>query len=47
MGFIMIIEFNTYDDDTFYYHYITDSVRISTDGYKGLILKDVISQLKK
>jgi hypothetical protein len=39
MGFIMIIEFNTYDDDTFYYHYITDDVRICTDGYKGVVLE--------
>ncbi|WP_354690972.1 hypothetical protein [Phytobacter sp. RSE-02] len=28
----MIIEFREGDDGTYYYHYITDEVRISTDG---------------
>ncbi|MDU4354130.1 hypothetical protein PO654_15750 [Phytobacter diazotrophicus] len=29
---MMIIKFKKYDDGTYYYHYITDDIRICTDG---------------
>lgn len=35
----MIIEFKENDDGTYYYHYITDDVRICTDGIELTIEK--------
>ncbi|MDY0992782.1 hypothetical protein SOM38_01410 [Pantoea agglomerans] len=36
----MRIEFNLYDDDTFYFLYVTNEVRIETDGQEGLLIED-------
>ena len=36
----MRIEFNVYDDDTLYFMYVTDLVRIETDGQEGLLIED-------
>ena len=33
-------EFNQYDDDTFYFLYVTDEIRIETNGIKGLEIED-------
>lgn len=33
-------EFNEYDDDTFYFLYVTDEVRIETNGMEGLKIED-------
>lgn len=30
------IEYQTYDDGTYYYLYVTDSIRIETDGVNGV-----------
>ncbi len=32
-------EFKTYDDDSFYFLYVTDKIRVETDGDSGLILE--------
>lgn len=42
-------EYQTYDDRTYYYLYITDTIRIETDGINGLTidLRDsTVSKLK-
>lgn len=36
----MKIEFNIYDDDTFYFLYVTDEIRIETNGQEGLQIED-------
>lgn len=36
----MRIEFNVYEDDTFYFLYITDQIRIETDGQQELLIED-------
>ena len=36
----MKTEFNIYDDDTYYFLYVTDEVRIETDGIDGLLIED-------
>lgn len=36
----MRIEFNIYDNDTFYFLYVTNEVRIETDGQEGLLIED-------
>lgn len=36
----MQIEFNLYDDDTFYFLYVTNELRIETDGQVGLLIED-------
>jgi len=37
----MRIEFNTYDNDTFYFLYVTDEWRIETDGIDSLQIEDM------
>lgn len=32
-------EFNVYDDGAFYFLYVTDEVRIETDGVAGLVME--------
>ncbi|MDU7449998.1 hypothetical protein [Enterobacter sp.] len=32
-------EFQTFEDDSFYFLYVTDKIRIETDGSHGLILE--------
>lgn len=32
-------EFQTYEDDSFYFLYVTDKIRIETDGDCGLVLE--------
>lgn len=32
-------EFQTYEDDSFYFLYVTDKLRIETDGSNGLVLE--------
>ncbi|MBT1785913.1 hypothetical protein KKZ89_08550 [Enterobacter bugandensis] len=34
-------EFQTYDDDSFYFLYVTDKIRIETDGDSGLVLEHI------
>lgn len=33
------IEFQTYKDDSFYFLYVTDKLRIETDGSDSLVLE--------
>jgi len=33
-------EFNEYDGDTFYFLYVTDEIRIETNGMEGLKIED-------
>lgn len=32
-------EFQTYDDDSFYFLYVTDKIRVETDDSNGLVLE--------
>lgn len=32
-------EFQTYEDDSFYFLYVTDKIRVETDGDSGLVLE--------
>ncbi|MEZ0581362.1 hypothetical protein ACA373_00015 [Erwinia sp. STN24] len=43
----MKTEFNIYDDDTYYFLYVTDEVRIETDGIDGLMIEDRNCNLRK
>ncbi|MEQ0737181.1 hypothetical protein [Enterobacter asburiae] len=33
------IKFQTYEDDSFYFLYVTDKIRVETDGDSGLVLE--------
>lgn len=41
------IEYQTYDDGTYYYLYVTDSIRIETDGVNGLTLEQRDGTVRK
>lgn len=40
------IEFNTYDDGTYYYLYVTEEVRIETNGSDGLQMETRDSRVR-
>lgn len=40
------MEFNTYDDGTYYFLYVTEEVRIETNGADGLQMETVDSRVR-
>lgn len=40
------MEFNTYDDGTYYFLYVTEEVRIETNGSDGLQMETVDSRVR-
>lgn len=40
------MEFNTYDDGTYYFLYVTEEVRIETNGYDGLQMETRDSRVR-
>lgn len=40
------IEFNTYDDGTYYFLYVTEEVRIETNGSDGLQMETRDSRVR-